>query len=185
MQSPAFVVLVLLTTVILVIHFVFVKDIGKYWPHLNTELIGIIITVTFVQFLFEHKKHRQEKSKERAQVLRDDEVIQIYLSRCKKCFNTVLSSKDRSFGDAFESSDLTKEQSAIDAYHESEKSLAHYIQTLLSKNNYNYYHSVHDLFIKFVEIRVALKKAESLYELLKAEQDIVLKYEQEVHKLRK
>jgi len=173
-QSPAFIITMPLLLIILIIHFVVLKnDFSQYPANLNTELLSIIITVVFVQYLFGRQKYKQEKKKELDQILRDDGILEIYLTRYKNCFNAILTCTDikRDFADAFEYKDLAnlfrssksiKARSAIESFYETQKILIHHIQTLVSQNDYEFYDFLKDIFVRFIETRVALDASKTI-----------------------
>jgi hypothetical protein len=115
-QSPMLWIIAVLVAIIFVLHFIFVNDFNEYPSGIVTEFIGIIVTVIFVQYIFDRNTVEKEKTAERAQIIRDDSMIQHCILMYKKCHCSLFGKIDSSNMDAdFKFSDL-RHMHEISAY---------------------------------------------------------------------
>lgn len=114
LKSPAgissIVILLIVLILILLNQSIFQTDISDYTSGLVTELIGMIITICFVQSLFDRKNEKDMQNNENKQIRRADKVFQVYYAKYVEYFNNITSktySQNSTLNEHFQMSDMS------------------------------------------------------------------------------
>lgn len=141
---------------------------------LGTNLIGIIVTVSFVQFFLDRQNANTERKHEREKILRFDRIMQIHIRHYIMYFNTITTPMDQrktvsttdlkhefSFSDMkdlyFQSLFLRNKsyEPAIVAFYDVELELRKYCAEFSSQVDFKYYQNLLSILTQFVEVSLA------------------------------
>lgn len=141
---------------------------------LGTNLIGIIITVSFVQFFLDRQNTNTERKYEQEKILRFDRIMQIHIQHYTMYFNTITTPMDQrstvsttelkhefSFSDMrdlYLQSLFLRNKSyepAIVAFYDAELELRKYCAEFSSQIDFKYNQKLLSLLTQFVEVSLA------------------------------
>jgi hypothetical protein len=169
-KSPAIIVAIVLAFLIIAMHICIIRDLTQYPSGLVTEFVGIIVTVLFVQWLFDRKNIDNQKSDEKAKIVRSDKVVSLLVYRYTVLLhilthyeNEPLKIEDASLSNDFQIEDLAmlhKQcsligvggfRSTISVFFEIELELRNMFVSLLQNIDYKFNKQLSDAQTKFVE----------------------------------
>ena len=180
-SKPAFVVCIFLIPLLVVLLILGEGNFEDYYDGIFTEVIGIIITVIFVQWIFDKKnmkdmadkeknKNEQEKKQELERIEKFNRILQKYIQEYTfyfNCVTTPIGKRDDTKDDLNESFgfsdmyDLHKSglslrkninQSAIYYFYEYEQKIMQYIIAVLTQSQFKYYKEIDKLFLEFINV---------------------------------
>lgn len=134
-----------------------------------TNLLGIIVTVSFVQFFIDKQNHDVEKQNEREEILRYNKVLSIFIEQYTlyyRCITTPLLenkrtdyklNKDftfRDMGDLYAQNGYMTEglfEPAISVFYRFEDKIREYMMSMLNNISFKYYIEIENILEEFVE----------------------------------
>lgn len=141
---------------------------------LATNLLGIIVTVSFVQYFLDKQDVRQQASEEKATLLRYDRIVSVLIARYVMYYNSVITPlnernkinplemrKDFLFEkmcDLHETSLYLCESTfepAIAVFYRAEESLREYMMRELENIQFKFHEDLKTILLNFVEISLA------------------------------
>lgn len=158
---------------ILIIVLILLWELGeghwyKYYDGIFTELIGIIITVVFVQCLFDRKALTAEKQQELEQIQKFHRVLQKYIQEYTFYFNCVTTpigarnNQSEEMNDDFNFSDIRDLympslsmrngfiKPSIRCFYQYEQEIKNYMIAILTHTQLKHYKEIERLFLKFI-----------------------------------
>ena len=142
---------------------------------LGTNLLGIIVTVSFVQFFLDRQDKKVKQQCERDKILRFDRIMQIHIRRYIVYFNTVTTPMDQrgqisdhklkgeftfcDLKDLYQQSLLLRDKSytpAIQLFYDAEMELRKYCIECIAQIDFQYYPELLDNVTQFIEISLGL-----------------------------
>lgn len=136
---------------------------------LATNLLGIIVTVSFVQFFIDRQSRDDEKQDELEKILRYDRVLSIFIEQYTlyyRCITTPLSedkrtdyklNKDFTFndmGDMYAQNGYMTEglfEPAISVFYRFEDKIREYMMSMLNNISFKYYIEIENILEEFVQ----------------------------------
>lgn len=186
LRSPSGIISIALFIIIVVLYIInalfYDVMITDYSSGIVTEFIGIIVTVIFVQVLFDRKNINDEKETEKKAIMRFDKVMQQYIDRYRifyYCVHTPLEERN------FENIDLTDDfclkdmrdlhqisllmsektsGSAIDSFLKTELALRNYIHIYLGSVEFKYFPLISEVLLQFTETSIKFDHTEAILE---------------------
>lgn len=142
---------------------------------LATNLLGIIVTVSFVQYFLDRQSEKDARDAELAKILRSDKVMQILIQQYTACFNRLTSPIEKAakkisdselhldfcfsdMKDLYKSSLFLRDkmyQPAITSFYEIELELRNYCMSIVREIDYKYFPGVGSTLLLFVEISLS------------------------------
>ncbi|GHU92376.1 hypothetical protein FACS189479_01110 [Spirochaetia bacterium] len=162
------VLLIIITVLAFINYQKYDASISEYISGTITELIGIIITVIFVQVLFDKKSEKEESSDERSDIKRMHNVLNLYINKYIMYFNCVASTLEnrnksnvfktgnfsiKDICDLHKASLLTNEgmlTPSIDGFCEIEHKIREYIITIIERIDFKYYSKIGDILMGYI-----------------------------------
>jgi hypothetical protein len=147
-------------------------SISEYFSGIITELVGIIVTVLFVQVLFDKKNTNEQKEHELAEIKRFHRILKLYIDRYIRFYNRVATPlgekvptdpfqtgkfKIKDMCDLHEISLFITDGSmkpAIDIFYEIEHIIRDYFITTLLRIDFEYFPDISELIISFIDISI-------------------------------
>ena len=137
-----------------------------------TNFIGIVITISFVQFFFDKQREKDERNEEKKKILRCDKIMQDLIDVFTVHFNQLTTPLDRKSGDSnnntinidfaftdlrglYQVSLLFQDKiysTSIVSFYESELKLRDYCSVSLRDIDYKYYPEIGELLLRFVRV---------------------------------
>ena len=140
---------------------------------LSTNLLGIIVTIVFVQYFLDKQSQKDEKERETAKIKRFDRIMKIMLERYALffyCITTPIIKREnietlplnvnfdiKDMCDMYSSSLCLSENimgSAIETFYETENDLRQYIIKTIENIDFNYHKPLKECLLSFVEISI-------------------------------
>ncbi len=134
-----------------------------------TNLLGIIVTVSFVQFFIDKQNHDVEKKNEREEILRYNRILSIFIEQYTLYFRCITTSfsedkrtdyklnKDfnfRDMGEMYEQNRYMTEgllEPAISVFYRFEDKIREYMISMLNNISFKYYTEIENILEEFVE----------------------------------
>lgn len=134
-----------------------------------TNLLGIIVTVSFVQFFIDKQNHAVEKQDELEEILKYDKVLSIFIEQYTlyyRCITTPFSEDKRTdyklnkdfpfkdMGDMYEQNVYMIEglfEPAISVFYKCEDRVREYMMSMLENISFKYYIEIENILEEFVE----------------------------------
>ena len=165
---------ILAATILLVVfnELCFQTKLEDYTSGVVTGFIGIIVTVVFVQFLFDRKNIHDSKAQEGKAIARANRVLQNYLSRYKLlyyCIATPIADRDfknATMPDAFTLKDmrdlhqpsllitLSITKPSVDSFLEIELTIRNHMIAMLNNIDFKYYSEIGTILLSFIETSI-------------------------------
>ena len=120
---------------------------------LGTNLIGIIVTVSFVQFFLDKQSEKMEQTNERKKILRFDRVMQILIQHYVMYFNTITTPMNQR--NSVSTTEIKGYEPAIIAFYDAELELRKYCIELTSQIDFKYHQDLLNDLTQFVEVSLA------------------------------
>jgi len=146
-----------------------------------TNFIGIIVTVSFVQYFLDRQKAKDEKSIERDKILRRDKVLRYLIAEYSTYFNCIVTpmnlrngvDKDKpkndfvfaDMADLHQYSLLLADKlngSAVESFYRVEMALRDYFITCINDIDYTYYHDLIEPQLGFITSSLSLDVREAI-----------------------
>ena len=145
------------------------NNINNFLFFLATNLLGIIVTVSFVQFFIDKQNHNVDKQNELEEVLRYDRVLSIFIEQYTlyyRCITTPVSEDMRTdyklnadfafkdMGDMYEQNRYMAEgllEPAISVFYRFEDKIREYMMSMLNNISFKYYIEIENILEEFVE----------------------------------
>jgi len=146
------------------------SDLNSILIGIATNLVGIIVTVSFVQYFLDKQNVLNEKKEERNTILRYNRIMEYLIKRFICYFDIILTTLDKRheldlscFKDNYKFSDmrdlyvgshLVRDglfQPAVESFYNTEKKLIEFCNTIICNINFKYYSEISDLLLKLVE----------------------------------
>ncbi len=182
-HKPAIKVCIILIPLLCILWLLGAGYLDAYYDGIFTEVIGIVITVLFVQWIFDKKnikdmdqkeldKIEQEQKQELAQIEKFDRILQKYIQEYTFYFNCVTTPIDKrddaktELNDSFKWSDmhdlhnsglsLSKNinNSAVHYFYQYEQKIKEYMITILTQSQFKYYKEIDKSFLEFIDVSV-------------------------------
>ena len=133
------------------------NNINNFLFGMATNLLGIIVTVSFVQFFIDKQNHNVDKQNELEEVLRYDRVLSIFIEQYTlyyRCITTPVSEDMRTdyklnadfafkdMGDMYEQNRYMAEgllEPAISVFYRFEDKIREYMMSMLNNISFKYY----------------------------------------------
>jgi hypothetical protein len=160
------------------------EEISNYSFGLVTEIIGIIITVIFVDLLFKRKNLIDEKNNEAKSIMRMHKIFKLYFNDYRVMYNCVVTPiKDRHLEmkaydngnfELKDMSDLYKISTifplgmfkpVIESFIEMEHRLRYYIISMLSNIDFKYDIELSDILIDFIKISITYDSSSEILDI--------------------
>ncbi|MEL7654279.1 MAG: hypothetical protein AAGU75_00025 [Bacillota bacterium] len=170
-QRPiVYVSIALICAVSLIFHVTLIED---YLVGLVTEIIGILITILFVQLMFDRKSKEDRQQKECTMILNHHRVMSILMSRYVAAFFCVTTSIDERINNnmhmkpKFKIKDMSTmfypsylsrasfSESAIEGFFEAELSLRNYMMSMVSEMDFEFFPFISDILLNFIETSIS------------------------------
>lgn len=139
---------------------------------LGTNILGLIITVFFVQKYIDDKKEKIRATEEKDKILRYDRIMSQYISLYLKAFASIVIPNKigvrveikRDKDDEFSFSDLSGMyepsymivekgvKSSIEIYYEYEEKLAEYIMKVIENIDFEFYPQIQEILMEFYRV---------------------------------
>lgn len=166
--SVSIILFLAIVTLLILDIFIWNTEISGYLSGVNTNLVGILITVLFVEALFERKNKEMAMEKEARAILRSDKIAQQYISRYTLNFVSVITPNDKdidepiAFPDHFEFTDICDlysisffiinglSESKIEIFYKMELLLRNHFISTLSNIDFDYFPDLENVLIGFV-----------------------------------
>ena len=161
--KPATIVSLVIIGMVIVLHIAFVRNFCEYPAGIITECIGILVTVIFVQVIFDKKGKNDTRIKERNDILHVDKLLSIYFIRYNKCFDRLISQTGNTVKkDNFEYKDLANIYAsassgqdglfrpAVECFFEIEQRIVSFLEQTLATKSFEFYPQIQRLFEDFI-----------------------------------
>lgn len=120
-----------------------------YFCNIATECIGLILTVCLIQQIINKRDENKEKTEEKTKILRQHNIVLIYLQDYIKCFHCTTTPIVNRFVDGI---DLKKDFKITDLYdlHKTSLDLSLPINKSSIESFYKYEHKLRDEFVRML-----------------------------------
>lgn len=144
-----------------------------------TELLGIIVTVCFVEYIYKKSNEREDKQYEINEIKRADKVMQLHIQKFIERYYEISTPINNRSGpsvmsDSFKLSDMCDlHTSSLDVnngwgtscaelFFEKELILRQYIIDMLGKINFKYNKGLEEVLIEFVSISISFNSSKTI-----------------------
>lgn len=169
------ILLTIVSFVFVIMNFI-IKDfhptMSSYLCNLATEIIGIIITLWFIQHILEKNEEQKEMQEELKKILRYNEIITVFIAKYFKSFYCIVTPIDKRFKEYKIPSDfkiqdlqdlhstslmITNDifQPAIEIFYKDELQLRDIFSDTLKNIDFKYFPKIGELLLNFVQQSLA------------------------------
>ncbi len=187
LNKPIFIIAIILLVLLFGLFFfnfyMYDIELKEYLSGIVTEILGIIITVAFVQVIFDRKNINDEKEAELSKIKKADSILQIYIEKYITLYYCVVTPMtDRDFKKVEMSEDFTLSsmrdlyktsslayfgifRPSIDSFIEIELELQKYMISMLENIDFKHHDSIREEILKFVELSLNFEYRSNLFEV--------------------
>lgn len=177
-------VLMAVDIIILLINSLYFKtNLSDYTTGILTEIVGMIITIVFIEKLFNKNKEEKLVIEEKNKIIRNDKVLQILIERYEELFYSVVTpiksrneNEEIKMPEKFKMSDMKDlfvhplyarygiTESSIVSFLDIETEIKNYIIESLRTIDFKYNKEIQEMFLKFVTISTKYDTKKAIYE---------------------
>jgi len=166
----SFVLLIIALILIIINKLLFKQVLVDYISGTITEIFGIIITILFVQLIFDKKSTDNKKDEELKKIIRSDKIICLLIERYTSFLHymthdyKVVFSINPSLNTDFNISDMKglhrkslnentgRDRSTISLFYESELELRNIFMSLIQNIDFNFFPEISSLLLEYIKV---------------------------------
>ena len=186
LKSPAGIVceilIIIIFTLMQINSFIYGTTYENYIIGIVTGFIELIITVSFVQYVFDNKKMNDEKQNELERISRLNIILSLYIENYTIYYNKISTPMGNERGkvsskvfkkdfklsdmyDLYKPSLLMRDEmykSVIEMFYVMEKNIREIMIQILINQEFKYYVCIRDLFLGFIDISIKYDSSEAV-----------------------
>jgi hypothetical protein len=161
------------------------NNINSILSGIATNLLGIIVTVSFVQYFIDRQNEQEEHTQERNMIIKYNRVMVLFLKRYKRYYNCVTNPITQrndvdvtSLNPNFQFQDMQDMyrqslylydgfyEPSVVLFYRAEDELRNYMIRVLENIQFKYYEELYDIIVEFVELSQSIDVRGSLLDEL-------------------